>query len=44
MHGDRASSLDCGVKAWDLSVAPNPNFDAYYGLFDFEFWPEEHWR
>jgi aspartate 4-decarboxylase len=26
------------IESMDLQLSPNPNFDAYYGLIDFEFW------
>jgi aspartate 4-decarboxylase len=26
------------IEGLGLQLTPNPNFDAYYGLIDFEFW------
>src|SRR5436190_917022 len=26
------------IEGMGLQLAPNPNYDAYYGLIDFEFW------
>ena len=30
------------IEGMGLTVAPNPNFDAYYGLIDFEFWARKN--
>jgi aspartate 4-decarboxylase len=30
------------VRSMDLEVNPNSNFDAYYGLIDFEFWARKN--
>jgi aspartate 4-decarboxylase len=30
------------LEGLGLEVAPNPNFDAYYGLIDFEFWARKN--
>jgi aspartate 4-decarboxylase len=30
------------IDSMDLQVAPNPNYDAYYGLIDFEFWARKN--
>lgn len=30
------------IDSMGLQVAPNPNFDAYYGLIDFEFWARKN--
>lgn len=30
------------IEALGLEVPPNPNFDAYYGLIDFEFWARKN--
>src|SRR5262245_34785731 len=30
------------LEGMGLEVAPNPNFDAYYGLIDFEFWARKN--
>jgi aspartate 4-decarboxylase len=30
------------IEGMGLQVAPNPNFDAYYGLIDFEFWARKN--
>ena len=35
----RAKALIEGIG---LELAPNPNFDAYYGLIDFEFWARKN--
>jgi aspartate 4-decarboxylase len=35
----RARALIEGIG---LEIAPNPNFDAYYGLIDFEFWARKN--
>ncbi|GGH11223.1 aspartate aminotransferase [Alsobacter metallidurans] len=35
----RANALIGGL---DLQLEPNPNFDAYYGLIDFEFWARKN--
>jgi aspartate 4-decarboxylase len=35
----RAKSL---IEGMGLDIAPNPNFDAYYGLIDFEFWARKN--
>jgi aspartate 4-decarboxylase len=35
----RARSL---IEGMGLQIAPNPNFDAYYGLIDFEFWARKN--
>ena len=30
------------VDAMGLQLSPNPNYDAYYGLIDFEFWARKN--
>jgi aspartate 4-decarboxylase len=30
------------IESLGLQLAPNPNFDAYYGLIDFEFWARKN--
>ena len=30
------------AEAMGLQLSPNPNFDAYYGLIDFEFWARKN--
>jgi aspartate 4-decarboxylase len=30
------------IDGMGLELAPNPNFDAYYGLIDFEFWARKN--
>src|SRR4249920_2078550 len=30
------------IEGMDLQIPPNPNFDAYYGLIDFEFWARKN--
>jgi aspartate 4-decarboxylase len=30
------------IEGMDLQLPPNPNFDAYYGLIDFEFWARKN--
>jgi aspartate 4-decarboxylase len=30
------------IEGMGLQVPPNPNFDAYYGLIDFEFWARKN--
>jgi aspartate 4-decarboxylase len=30
------------VEAMGLQLSPNPNYDAYYGLIDFEFWARKN--
>jgi aspartate 4-decarboxylase len=30
------------IEGLGLEVSPNPNFDAYYGLIDFEFWARKN--
>src|SRR6476659_8903304 len=35
----RARSL---IDSMALKLAPNPNYDAYYGLIDFEFWARKN--
>jgi aspartate 4-decarboxylase len=35
----RASAM---IEALGLELSPNPNFDAYYGLIDFEFWARKN--
>jgi aspartate 4-decarboxylase len=30
------------IEGLGLQIAPNPNFDAYYGLIDFEFWARKN--
>jgi aspartate 4-decarboxylase len=30
------------IDGLGLSLSPNPNFDAYYGLIDFEFWARKN--
>jgi aspartate 4-decarboxylase len=30
------------IDALGLSLTPNPNYDAYYGLIDFEFWARKN--
>jgi len=30
------------IEGMGLEIAPNPNFDAYYGLIDFEFWARKN--
>jgi len=30
------------VEAMDLQLSPNPNYDGYYGLIDFEFWARKN--
>jgi len=30
------------VEGLGIQVTPNPNFDAYYGLIDFEFWARKN--
>ena len=30
------------IEGMGLQLAPNPNFDAYYGLIDFEFWARKN--
>jgi aspartate 4-decarboxylase len=30
------------IEALGLQLSPNPNFDAYYGLIDFEFWARKN--
>src|SRR4029078_3704068 len=30
------------IDSMGLSLDPNPNFDAYYGLIDFEFWARKN--
>ena len=30
------------IESMGLQVPPNPNFDAYYGLVDFEFWARKN--
>src|SRR6478735_8160418 len=35
----RARSM---IDSMDLKLAPNPNYDAYYGLIDFEFWARKN--
>lgn len=30
------------IDSMDLQLAPNPNYDAYYGLIDFEFWARKN--
>src|SRR5262245_27084189 len=35
----RARSM---IEGMGLDIPPNPNFDAYYGLIDFEFWARKN--
>ena len=30
------------IEGLGLHLTPNPNFDAYYGLIDFEFWARKN--
>ena len=30
------------IESMGLELAPNPNYDAYYGLVDFEFWARKN--
>jgi aspartate 4-decarboxylase len=30
------------IEGMGLEIPPNPNFDAYYGLIDFEFWARKN--
>jgi len=30
------------IESMGLQLAPNPNYDAYYGLIDFEFWARKN--
>jgi aspartate 4-decarboxylase len=30
------------IEGMGLQLPPNPNFDAYYGLIDFEFWARKN--
>ena len=30
------------IESMGLELAPNPNYDAYYGLIDFEFWARKN--
>ena len=30
------------IESLGLQLSPNPNFDAYYGLIDFEFWARKN--
>jgi len=30
------------IDSMDLKLAPNPHYDAYYGLIDFEFWARKN--
>jgi aspartate 4-decarboxylase len=30
------------LEGLDLQLSPNPNYDAYYGLIDFEFWARKN--
>jgi aspartate 4-decarboxylase len=30
------------IEGMGLQLSPNPNFDAYYGLIDFEFWARKN--
>jgi aspartate 4-decarboxylase len=30
------------IEGMGLEIAPNPNYDAYYGLIDFEFWARKN--
>ena len=30
------------IEGLELQLSPNPNFDAYYGLIDFEFWARKN--
>ena len=30
------------IESLELQLSPNPNFDAYYGLIDFEFWARKN--
>ena len=34
--------FDTLVDAMGLQLSPNPNYDAYYGLIDFEFWARKN--
>jgi aspartate 4-decarboxylase len=34
--------LDAILEGLELEVPPNPNFDAYYALIDFEFWAKKN--
>jgi aspartate 4-decarboxylase len=36
---ERARSM---IEGMGLEIPPNPNFDAYYGLIDFEFWARKN--
>ncbi len=30
------------IESMELQLSPNPNYDAYYGLIDFEFWARKN--
>jgi aspartate 4-decarboxylase len=30
------------IEAMELQLPPNPSYDAYYGLIDFEFWARKN--
>lgn len=30
------------IESLELELTPNPNYDAYYGLIDFEFWARKN--
>ena len=30
------------IESMGLQLSPNPNYDAYYGLIDFEFWARKN--
>src|SRR5216110_3442269 len=34
--------IDTLIKSMELQLAPNPSYDAYYGLIDFEFWARKN--
>ena len=43
LHGDRPSARQgADRQAWRFRFSPNPNYDAYYGLVDFEFWARKN--
>ena len=38
----RVSALHALLEGLGLEVSPNPHYDAYYGLIDFEFWAKKN--
>ena len=42
LHGDRAHGAQALLEGLGLEAQPNPLFDAYYGLIDFEFWARKN--